>query len=50
MQKWEYKLTSRITEDEMIVLGAQGWELISAITANSIMGESIILFWRRPKT
>ena len=66
MQKWQYKTTSFVIKDfrdesnrnrELIVLGDEGWELVSAVIVRYRSNEisSIndtyeeVLFFKRPK-
>ena len=66
MQKWEYKTTSNVIRDfrdennrnrELVVLGDEGWELVSAVIVRyrsneiSSMNDTFeeVLFFKRPK-
>jgi hypothetical protein len=47
MQRWEYKLTNGLTEEEMNKLGDEGWEL------TAIIGEGraiFLMFFKRRKS
>ena len=47
MQKWEYKVTDILSENELNEIGLQGWELV-AIFAVSSYGASSSLVFKRP--
>ena len=66
MQKWDYKTTSFVIKDfrdehirnrELVVLGDEGWELVSAVIVNYQRDENYsakdtweeVFFFKRPK-
>lgn len=48
MQKWEYKVVVRVKDDELNILGAEGWELV-AVTFNEY-GQPSAFYFKRPKS
>jgi hypothetical protein len=47
MQKWEYKKTDSLEEDDLNVLGEQGWELVAI---ENYEGEAWYMYFKRPKS
>jgi hypothetical protein len=47
MQKWEYKLVNGwLTEDQLVDLGMQGWELVT--TAVGMGNRNMAFYFKRP--
>jgi hypothetical protein len=47
MQKWEYKVVTDESESSLNRLGAEGWELVSIVFADS--ATVFALYFKRPK-
>ena len=52
MQKWEYKKTEQLNEEELNELGRAGWELVATSQYNFLYGFtlSISYLFKRPKS
>jgi hypothetical protein len=48
MQKWEYKATDTLSEEELRELGSQGWELIAVTHTDG--GSPRYFYFKRPKS
>jgi len=47
MQKWEYKITKNLSEQQLNALGVEGWGLLQVI--DNSCGCAVEMYFKRPK-